>query len=116
MDAPGQRKRLRKSVPVGPAHIKTFKQRVEWCRMNHKAWTDGKPGPVATMEGHLAKHILPRFGERPVEGINETVMQEFVADLKRSTFTRRKPDGTLIKTYRLSRKTILNMVGSGIPV
>ena len=61
--------------------------------MNHKAWTDGKPGPVATMEGHLAKHILPRFGERPVDAINETVVQEFVADLKRTTFERRKPNG-----------------------
>ena len=47
----------------------------------------------------------------PVESIDETVVQEFVADLKRSTFDRRKPDGTLIKTYRLSRKTILNIVG-----
>jgi integrase len=33
------------------------------------------------------------------------------ADLKRSTFERRKADGTLIKTYRLSRKTVLNIVG-----
>jgi integrase len=147
-DVPGQRKRLRKSVPVGPAigkerltrsearrkagdiirsagvntaehleqaihpeRVKTFSQRVEWCRRNHKAWMDGKPGPVATMEGHLAKHILPRFGEWPVESIDETAVQEFVADLKRSTFERRKPDGTLIKTYHLSRKTVLNIVG-----
>lgn len=148
VDVPGQRKRLRKSVPVGPAvgkekltkpeavrkaaeiiqgvgvntaehleqairsgRIKTFAQRVEWCRKNHKAWTDGKPGPVATMEGHLAKHILPTFGALPVDAINETLVQEFVADLKRATFERRKPDGTLIKTYRLSRKTVLNIVG-----
>lgn len=148
VDVPGQRKRLRKSVPVGPAigkerltkpeavrkaaeiiqevgvntakhleqairpeRVKTFEQRVEWCRKNHKAWTDGKPGPVATMEGHLRKHILPRFGALAVEAINETLVQEFVADLKRSIFERRKPDGTLIKTYRLSRKTVLNIVG-----
>jgi integrase len=148
VDVPGQRKRLRKSVPVGPAvgkerltrpeavrkaadiirsagvntvehleqairpgHVKTFEQRVEWCRKNHKAWTDGKPGPVATMEGHLAKHILPRFGQVPVEAIDEAGVQEFVADLKRASFERRKPDGTRIKTYRLSRKTILNIVG-----
>jgi integrase len=148
VDVPGQLKRLRKSVAVGPAvgkerltkpeafrkaadiiqgvgvntaehleqairpeRVRTFEQRVDWCRKNHKAWTDGKPGPVATMEGHLAKHILPRFGGLPVEVINETVVQELVADLKRSTFERRKPDGTLIKTYRLSRKTVLNIVG-----
>lgn len=147
-DVPGQRKRLRKSVVLGPAagkekltkpeavrkaaeviqsagvnraehleqairprRVKTFEERVAWCRKNHKAWTDGKPGPVATMEGHLAKHILPRFGAWPVETIDETAVQEFVADLKRTTFERRKPDGTLIKTYRLSRKTVLNIVG-----
>ncbi len=96
---------------IRPERIKTFQQRVEWCRRNHKAWTDGKPGPVATMEGHLAKHILPRFGELPVDAIDETTVQEFVADLKRSTFERRKPNGALIKTYRLSRKTVLNIVG-----
>lgn len=148
VDVPGQRRRLRKSVSVGPAvgkekltkseaarkaaeiiraagintvehlerairaeRVRTFGQRVGWCRKNHKAWTDGKPGPVATMEGHLAKHILPRFGEWPVEAISETAVQELVADLKRTIFERRKPDGTLIKTYRLSRKTVLNIVG-----
>jgi integrase len=148
VDLPGRQKRLRKSVPVGPAvgkekltkseakrkageilrsagvntpehleraihpeRIKTFAQRVDWCRRNHKAWTDGKPGPVATMEGHLAKHILPRFGAMPVESIDETAVQEFVADLKRSMFDRRRLDGALIKTYRLSRKSILNIVG-----
>jgi integrase len=148
VDVPGQPKRLRKSVPIGPAvgkekltkpeaarkagdiirtagvntadhleqavrpvHVNTFQDRVAWCRKNHKAWTDGKPGPVATMEGHLAKHILPRLGMLPVEAVTETVVQELVADLKRSTFNRRKRDGTLIKTYRLSRKTVLNIVG-----
>jgi integrase len=148
VDVPGQRKRRRKSVPVGPAvgkekltrpeatrkaaevirtagvntvehlqqairpeRIKTFKQRVEWCRKNHKAWTDGKPGPIATMESQLVKHILPKFGELSVEAIDEMAVQEFVADLKRTTFERRRRDGTLIKTYRLSRKTVLNVVG-----
>ena len=96
-----------RSVPNG----QDVEQRVEWCRKNHKAWTDGKPGPVATMEGHLAKHILPRFGESPWNPSTKRRVQEFVADLKRTVFERRKPNGTLIKTYRLSRKTILNIVG-----
>jgi integrase len=96
---------------VRPQPIKTLLDRVAWCRKNHKAWTDGKPGPIATMEGHLAKHILPRFGSCAVDAITETLVQEFVADLKRATFERRRPNGTLIKTYRLSRKTILNVVG-----
>ena len=42
---------------------------------------------------------------------DETVVQEFVADLKRATFQMRKPNGDPIKTYKLSRKTILNIVG-----
>jgi integrase len=46
-----------------------------------------------------------------VSEIGEMKVQEFVADLKRATFERRKPDGTLIKTYHLSRKTVLNIVG-----
>jgi integrase len=91
--------------------IVTFRQRVEWCRKYHKAWTDGKPGPIRTMESQLTKHILPRFGSLPLDSVDETAVQEFVADLKRTTFELRKPNGDLIKTYRLSRKTILNIVG-----
>jgi integrase len=63
------------------------------------------------MEGHLAKHILPRFGACASDSITETIVQEFVADLKRATFERRKPSGALVKTYSLSRKTVLNIVG-----
>ena len=63
------------------------------------------------MEGHLTKHILPRFGALPVEAITETVVQEFVADLERSTSERRRSNGALIKRNQLSRKSILNIVG-----
>ena len=47
----------------------------------------------------------------PLDLVDETAVQEFVADLKRTTFEMRKPNGDLIKTYKLSRKTILNIVG-----
>jgi hypothetical protein len=63
------------------------------------------------MEGHLAKHILPKFGEWAVDAIDETHVQEFVAKLKRTVFQRHRANGTLIRTYRLSRKTVLNIVG-----
>lgn len=50
--------------------------------------------------------------------VDETAVQEFVADLKRATFERRKPkgkerkpEGAVVGTYKLSRKTILNIVG-----
>lgn len=91
--------------------IVTFEQRVEWCRKYHKAWTDGKPSSVLSMENHLTKHILPRFGHLPLDFVDETAIQEFVADLKRATFERRRKNGDRIKTYKLSRKTILNIVG-----
>ncbi len=101
---------LERSMNLKP--IATFRQRVEWCRRYHKAWTDGKPSSVLSMESQLTKHILPRFGSLPLDAVNETVVQEFVADLKRATFQMRKPNGNLIKTYKLSRKTILNIVGA----
>jgi integrase len=148
VDVPGQDRRRRKSVPVGPATgkekltrpealrrgaeivessgvntaghleralhpetLQTLGQRVEWCRRYHKAWTDSKPGTQVYMESLLSNHILPRLGDTPLTNLDETRVQEFVADLKRQTFERRKPNGDLIKTYRLSRKTILNIVG-----
>jgi len=89
----------------------TFKERVDWCRKFHKAWTEGKPGPIGTMESQLTKHILPRFGEFTVDMVNETTVQEFVAELRATTFERRRKNGTLMKTYKLSRKTVLNIVG-----
>lgn len=107
---------LERAMNIAP--VVTFRQRVEWCRKNHKAWTDGKPGPVRTMESQLEKHILPRLGDLPLDSIDKEKVQEFVADLKRETFEMRKPkgkarkpDGKVIKTYKLSRKTILNIVG-----
>lgn len=96
---------------IKPKPVVTFAQKVDWCRLNHKAWTDGKPGPIRTMESQLTKHILPRFGSMPLEAVDETAVQEFVAELKRTTFEMRKPKGNLIKRYKLSRKTILNIVG-----
>jgi integrase len=63
------------------------------------------------MESQLTKHILPRLGPLPLDSVDEMAVQEFVADLKRATFQMKKPNGDFIKTYKLSRKTILNIVG-----
>ena len=100
---------LARATNVSP--IVTFRSRVEWCRKNHKAWLRGKPGPIRTMESQLEKHILPRFGDLPLSAVDETVVQEFVAELTRATFERKRPNGSVIKTYKLSRMTILNIVG-----
>jgi integrase len=91
--------------------VQTFEEKVQWCRKFHKAWTDGKPGPIASMEGQLTKHILPRLGTLTLDMVDETIVQEFVAELKGAGFERRRKDGTLVKKYRLSRKTVLNIVG-----
>jgi len=89
----------------------TFKQRVEWCRNNKSAWLEGKPASVLSMESMISKHILPRFGDLPLHMVDETSVQEFVSHLKRTEFVMRKPNGDPIKNYKLSRKTILNIVG-----
>ncbi len=78
----------------------TFKQRVEWCRENKSAWTEGKPSSILSMENQLAKHILPRFGDWPLHMVDETHVQEFISHLKRTTFEMKKPNGGLIKTYK----------------
>jgi|GEM_PF-7096938 len=54
---------------------------------------------------------MPRFGSLPLDADDETAVQEFVADLKRTAFEMRKPNGDLIKRYKLSRKSIINIVG-----
>jgi integrase len=96
---------------INPAPVITFKDRVKWCRQFHKAWVEGKLGPIATMESQLTKHILPVFGDVPLDQITEEAVQEFIANLRRQTFELRRKNGTLVKTYTLSRKTILNIVG-----
>jgi hypothetical protein len=48
---------LERALNIAP--IVTFRQRVEWCRRYHKAWMDGKPSSVLSMESQLTKHILP---------------------------------------------------------
>jgi integrase len=147
VDVPGQDKRQRKSLPIGPAvgkekltkpeaarkgaeliaqagvntteHLEraitpnliaTFGQRVDWCRKYHSAWTDGKAHPIRTMESALKKHILPRFSSLPLDGVDETAVQEFAAELRQTTFERRSKKGKLIKTYKLSRKSIMNII------
>jgi integrase len=94
-----------------PESAETLNRRVAWCRRFHRAWIESKPGSVTSMESHLEKHILPRFGELLVEQVTEKAVQEWVADLRRQTFEMKKPNGSVIKTYKLSRKSMVNIVG-----
>ncbi len=43
--------------------------------------------------------------------MTEKAVQEWVADLGRQIFERKRRNGIVIKTYKLSRKSILNIVG-----
>jgi hypothetical protein len=70
-----------------------LRDRVVWCRKHHKAWTEGKPGSVASMESHLNRFILPRFGDWQVSAITETAVAEFIADLRRGTLERKDGKG-----------------------
>lgn len=94
-----------------PENILTFKKRVEWCRLYHRAWTESKPSSLTAMESYLTKHLLPRFGDLPLDQVTETRVQEFVADLRRTTFEMKTRNGAVIKRYTLSRKSILNIIG-----
>ncbi len=96
----------------------TFRHQVDWCQQNRRAWTQGRPGPISTMESQLRKHILPRLGDLPLSAITEKRVQEFIAELQKATFERRKPKGKdrklvgdVVGTYKLSSKTISNIVG-----
>lgn len=153
VDVPGQEKRPRRSLPLGPCkgpnkigrkeaerkakeklaelgvnteeHLKkalsgvyTFAQRVAWCKQNRRAWLKGRPGPVKTMESQLHKHILPFFGDLPLDDITEDRVQEFITHLQTTEFERRKPNGRdrkligdVVKKYQLSPKSIENIVG-----
>jgi integrase len=93
------------------AEAETLRARVAWCRINHPAWTEGKRGPIETMESMLRNHILPALGDLPVHALDERVMAEFMASLKRKQLERRRKDGSVLKTYTLSKKTRLNILG-----
>jgi len=90
--------------------VQTFKQKAEWVMANDPAFLEGRPGPVKMMESALRKHIIPALGDLPLHMVDETRVQEFIASLKTRVFERRAKDGHVIKTYKLSRSTIRNIV------
>ena len=71
----------------------------------------GNRVPSSAWKANSQSTSFPRFGSLPLDAVDETAVQEFVAGLKRATFKLTKRNGSLIKTYKLSRKTILNVVG-----
>jgi hypothetical protein len=67
-------------------------------------WLVGESTIPSTQERHkddqIRNHppILPRFGRLPLDAIDETAVQEVLADVQRATFERRKKNGQLLKT------------------
>src|SRR5260370_754085 len=61
-----------------PESVETLKQRVVWCQRFHRAWTESKPGSLTSMESHLTKHILPRFGTLLFTQVTEKPLQHSV--------------------------------------
>jgi hypothetical protein len=45
------------------------------------------------MESQLRKHILPRLGDFALDIVDEMAVQEFIAELRATTFERHRKDG-----------------------
>jgi integrase len=73
---------------------RTFSQEAAWWRQNKLSLL--KPSCRETMGSHIDKYLLPRFGQLPVDAVDERGVQEFVADLNRTD---------------LAPKSIRNIVG-----
>ena len=73
---------------------KTFSQEAAWWRQNKLSLL--KPSCQETMGSHIDKYLLPRFGDLPIDAVDERKVQEFIADLNRT---------------ELSPKSIRNFIG-----
>jgi len=91
--------------------VQTFAQRAQWVKDNDPSFVDGAPGWLETVESILNRHVLPYLGSLPLTAVTEERVQEFITHLRTTTFERRTASGKLIKTYRLRRKTIREIIG-----
>lgn len=73
---------------------RTFSQEAAWWRQNKLSLL--KPSCRETMGSHIDKYLLPRFGDLPIDAVDERKAQEFIADLNRT---------------ELSPKSIRNIIG-----
>ena len=65
--------------------VKTFAQEAEWGKKNRLSLY--KPSRQVTMGSHVDKYLVPRFGELPVEMVEEKLVQEFIAQLNQTKFS-----------------------------
>jgi len=130
-DVPGQLSRRRKSIPIGlkedmtkpqarnklramlqemgintAAHlerslkpVQTFSEHADWWEKNIQVMHQ----PSSRNSGHyiIQKHLLPRFGEMPVDSITSTIVQEWIAELQEGGKLKPKSIKNIWKVLRL---------------
>lgn len=72
----------------------TFSQEAAWWRQNKLSLL--KPSCREAMGSHIDKYLLPRFGDLPIDAVDERRVQGFIADLNRT---------------ELAPKSIRNIIG-----
>jgi len=140
VDDPGQSERRRSSVPIGPvkemtkteakrklrsmleemglnaddhfvrleASVKTFASHAAWWRDNKLSVF--KPSSQENMGDLIDRYLLPRFGALTMTAITEERVQEFIAILSKTHYTRICKGGKAVKKL-LSPKSVRNIVG-----
>ena len=138
-DVPGSEKRTRASVPIGPikemtkteakrklrtmleqmglnaddhlvrleTNARTFSTLAEWWRENKMSVF--KPSSQENMGDQIDRYLLPRFGNLTLTAITEDRVQEFIATLSKTHYTRICKDGKKV-TKLLSPKSVCNIV------
>ena len=139
-DVAGQGERRRASVPIGPVKeltkteakrklrtmleqmglnsddhlvrletdVKTFASVAEWWRENKLSVF--KPSSQENMGDQIDRYLLPRFGALTMTAITEERVQEFIAILSKTHYTRIHKGGKVVKKL-LSPKSVRNIVG-----
>ena len=139
-DVAGQGERRRASVPIGPVKeltktearrklrtmleqmglnaddhlvrletdVKTFASVAEWWRENKLSVF--KPSSQENMGDQIDRYLVPRFGALTMTAITEERVQEFVAILTKTQYTRIHKGGKVVKKL-LSPKSVRNIVG-----
>ena len=130
-DVPGQMQRVRKSIAIGPrkemtkpeakrklrslleqmgvnssAHlnrainpVETFAQKVQWWEDN--VLPNHKPSSQNSSHYVLKKHLIPHFGDLPLDMVDERKVQEWVAGLQKEGILAPKSIHNVYKVLRL---------------
>jgi len=131
VDVPGQEERVRKSVAIGPvkettkpqakrklqdllhemgvnssSHLQRALHPVQTFAEKAKLWEENslplhKPSSQNSSHYNLKKHLIPNFGQMPVDSIDENVVQAWIAGLHKRGELAPKSIHNLWKVLRL---------------